>query len=169
MAHITGVFRLGRDAELRRTPDGKAVVNLALAFNYGRKGDDGKRPTQWVEASLWEQRAEALAPYLRKGEAISCTLSDPHIETYEGQNGQGHKLVARVLDLELISGQGDRQQGNQGNQRPSTSGQQDVRPAQQQAPARNGYAEARGGGAPRQPTQGGASGFDDFDDKTIPF
>lgn len=162
MAHITGVFRLGRDAELRRTPAGDAVANLALAFNYGKKGEDNKRPTQWVDASLWGARAEALVQYLRKGDAISCTLSDPHIETYEGQNGQGHKLVARVLDLELISGQGDRQQGNQQSQQPARQ------PAQQQAPARNGYAEARGGGAPRQPTQGGASGFDDMD-SDVPF
>jgi hypothetical protein len=39
------IGRLGRDAELRYTPNGDAVCNLALACEYGRKGQDGKRPT----------------------------------------------------------------------------------------------------------------------------
>ena len=68
MAHITGAFRLGRDAELRYTPGkNEPVINLALAFNWGQKGEDGNRPSQWIEASLWGKRAEALAPYLLKG------------------------------------------------------------------------------------------------------
>jgi single-strand DNA-binding protein len=41
------------------------VANVSLAFTYGKKGDDGKRPTQWVDASLWGQRAESLAPYIK--------------------------------------------------------------------------------------------------------
>jgi single-strand DNA-binding protein len=55
---------------------------------------------------LWGKRAEALAPYLRKGDQIGVTLEDVHIEIYQGKNGEGHKLVARVLDVQLIGGQG---------------------------------------------------------------
>ena len=104
-----GLARLGRDAELRRTAQGEAVANLALAFSYGRKGDDGKRPTQWVEASLWGKRAEALAQYLKVGQQVSVSLEDVHIETYEGRNGPGHKLAARVVDVELCGGPGTRE------------------------------------------------------------
>jgi single-strand DNA-binding protein len=155
MAQISGVFRLGRDAELRRTPSGDPVANIALAFNYGRKDDSGKRPVQWIEASIWGQRAESLSPYLLKGDAIYAVLSDPHIETYQksGGGGEGFKLVARVLDVELIGGQREQQPSQQQAPR-------------QQAPARNAYADQKGG-APRQATAGGASGFDDMDD--VPF
>ena len=100
-----GIARLGRDGEIRHTAQGEAVASLSLAFSFGRKGQDGKQPTQWVEASLWGKRAEALAPYLAKGHQIGVTLEDVHIETYTGKNGEGHKLVARVLDVQLIGGQ----------------------------------------------------------------
>ena len=100
-----GVARIGRDVELRYTAQGEAVASLSLAFGYGRKGQDGKQPTQWVDAALWGKRAEALAPYLAKGHQIGVTLEDVHIETYQGKNGEGHKLVARVLDVQLIGGQ----------------------------------------------------------------
>ena len=100
-----GVARIGRDVELRYTAQGEAVAGLSLAFSYGRKGEDGKQQTQWVAASLWGKRAEALAPYLAKGHQIGVTLEDVHIETYQGSNGEGHKLVARVLDVQLIGGQ----------------------------------------------------------------
>ena len=104
MAQLSGVFRLGRDAELRRTPSGETVTTLALAFNWGQRQEDGTRPAQWVEASLWGKRAESLAPYLLKGGQIYAVLSDPHIEQYEGRNGAGVKLSARVLDVELVGG-----------------------------------------------------------------
>ena len=113
-----GLARLGRDAEIRTTSQGESVATLALAFSYGRKGSDGNRPTQWVDAALWGKRAEALAPYLVKGGLVSVSLEDVHIETFDGKNGPGHKLAARVVDVELAS--------------PKQAG---AAPAQQQRPA----------------------------------
>ena len=103
MSKMFGLARLGRDAEIRTTGQGESVATLALAFSYGRKGSDGNRPTQWVDAALWGKRAEALAPYLTKGGLVSVLLEDVHIETFDGKNGPGHKLVARVVDVELAS------------------------------------------------------------------
>lgn len=141
MAQITGVFRIGKDAEVRFTPRGDAVAQLSLAYNYGKKGDDNKRPSQWIDASIWGKRAESLAPYLLKGSQIYAVLSDPHIQTYEGKNGQGHKLAATVLEIELIAGQREQGQPEQRQERPA------ARPAP--APA--------------------SSGFDDMDDSDVPF
>ncbi|HBP27898.1 MAG TPA: single-stranded DNA-binding protein [Advenella kashmirensis] len=99
MANIQGLFRIGRDAVLRATPDGQSVVNLALAYNYGKKQDN---LTQWVDASLWGKRAEALAQYLIKGQQIYAIISDAHIETFEKQGGeQASKLVGRIDFLEF--------------------------------------------------------------------
>lgn len=96
-----GLARIGRDVEVRHTAQGEAVASLALAFNYRNKGE---KATQWIEASLWDKRAEALAPYLRKGGLIAVTVDDVHIETYAGKNGTGTKLVGRVSDVELAGG-----------------------------------------------------------------
>lgn len=144
MAHLTGYFRLGRDVEVRYLPDGKAVANLSLAFNYGQKGQDGKRPAQWIDASLWGARAEKLEQYLKKGGTIYAVLSEPHIEEYQGRNGAGYKLAATVLDIELAG---------------SSAGQQpEAAPAAQQRPAPQQSAPA-----PRQ------APADDFDEGDIPF
>lgn len=121
MTQITGVFRIGRDAELRHTPKGDTVAQLSLAYNYGKKGQDGNRPSQWIDASIWGKRAESLAPYLLKGQQIYAVLSDPHIQTYEGKNGQGVKLAATVLEIELIAGQRPQEGQTQRQERPKAS------------------------------------------------
>ena len=100
-----GLARIGKDAEVRYTPGGAAVANVSLAFSYGKKGDDGKRPTQWVDASLWGQRVESLAPYLTKGKQIVAYLEDVHIQTYiKGDGAQASKMAARIADLEFVAG-----------------------------------------------------------------
>jgi len=136
MAHLTGLFRLGRDAELRYTPEGNAVANLALAFNHGKKGADGNRPTQWVDAALFGKRAESLVDYLVKGAAIVATLQDPHIRTYEKKDGTlGYTLSGSILDLEFAGGgqQQQRSEPRQQQERPASPPRQ----APQRQPADN--------------------------------
>ena len=118
-----GLARIGKDAEVRFTQGGDAVASISLAFSYGKKGNDGKKPTQWVDASLWGKRAESLAPYLKKGGQIVVYLEDVHIETFTKQDGtQASKLAAKLADLELVSGSQEEpqqyQQAAQPQQRP---------------------------------------------------
>lgn len=96
-----GLARLGRDAEVRTTQGGEQVASLSLAFTRRVKGE---KLTDWVDGALWGKRAEALAQYLTKGSLVVVTLDDLHIETYQGKNGEGHKLVGRVTDVELAGG-----------------------------------------------------------------
>lgn len=115
------------------------MANVSLAFTYGKKGDDGKRPTQWVDASIWGQRAEPMAPYLLKGKQIVAYLEDVHLQTYTKSDGtQNTKMVARLADLEFVAG------GEQASSQPKPQ------PKPQAAPQSQG------------------SGFDDMDDD-IPF
>lgn len=163
MLNMTAVGRLGRDVELRYVPGSQgetAVVNLALACDY--QGRDGKY-TQWVDATIWGKRAESLAEYLTKGKQLIVVLSDVHIETYEGSNGSGHKLVGRVESLEFgASPQGDsgqQQGGRQQQGRGNGGGQQRSQGSgQRQQPQRQQH---RGDG-------GRNTGFDDMEDD-IPF
>ena len=100
-----GIARVGNEPEVRFTSAGKAVMDLSLAFSYGRKGDDGKQPTQWVKASMWGDRAQKLAPYIKKGGQLYVQLSDLHIDTYDKKDGgQGTSLKAMVQDVQLIGG-----------------------------------------------------------------
>lgn len=106
MPTLFGLARVGRDAELRTTPGGDAVLNVSLAFNYGKKDvATGKRPSQWLDASMWGKRAEMMAQYLLKGTAVSVVIEDAHIETFARADGtQGTKLVGRIGHLDLASG-----------------------------------------------------------------
>lgn len=105
MLQLTGLARLGRDVEVRYTPGGDPVANLSLAFAYGRKGQDGNRPTQWVDGSLWGKLAEALAPYLTRGVLVTVTIEDAHIETFrKSDNSEGYKLAGRITGIELAGG-----------------------------------------------------------------
>jgi single-strand DNA-binding protein len=123
-----GLARIGKDAEVRYTPGGAAVANVSLAFTYGKKGDDGKRPTQWVDASLWGQRAESLAPYIKKGGQIVAYLEDVSIQTFtKGDGTQATKMVARLVDLEFVAG------GEQASSHPKPQ------PKPQAAPANSGF------------------------------
>lgn len=132
-----GLARLGRDAEVKYTQGGDAVCSLSLAVSYGKKGEDGNRPTQWIDAALWGKQAEALAPYLLKGTVHCFTLSDLRLETYQAKDGTtGTKIAARVDNVELGPRVEQPQQG------------------QRQAPAQNGYQQARQTPAQqRQPAQ----------------
>lgn len=152
MAKMYGLMRLGRDAEVKTTPNGKQVANLSLVFNYGQKDGD-EYPSQWVDAAFWGERAEKLAPYLVKGSLHLFTLGDVHIEKYAGKDGyDAYKLAARVDDIELgpkrDAGQGGSE--SQGQRRPAQAA-----PAPRQAPPQ------------RAPAPQG-SGFDDLD-SGIPF
>jgi single-strand DNA-binding protein len=172
---LIGLCRLGRDGELRRLPSGESVVNLALAYNYGKKGEDGNKPTQWVDASFWGTRAEALSQYLVKGQLFLVEVRDVHVETYAKNDGSsGVKLVGTVDNIEFAGsapGQGGGgQQAPQQRQAPAAQGQQ------RQAPQGNqGYGNAPAQQPRQQPAQNqqrpqgqGGSGFDDMD-SDIPF
>ena len=97
-----GLARLGRDAELRKTPNGDSVARISLAFVWGTKGQDGNRKTEWLEGSMWGKRAEALAQHLVKGVSVMVTLNDVHIESFQKQDGTvASKMVGRVTEIEF--------------------------------------------------------------------
>lgn len=147
---IFGLARIGRDAELRYTADSTPVASLSLAFSYGKKDPaTNKKPTEWVNGSLWGDRAAALVPHLLKGQQIVVTIDDAHTETFTKQDGSiASKIVGRISALEFA---GSPQQAAQAPQQ-----QRQAPPPRQAAPAR------------QAPAPTGGSGFDDMDDD-IPF
>ena len=147
---LIGLARLGRDAEARTVGD-NVVANLSLAFDYYDPKAEKKRSTTWVDAALWGRQATALEQWLVKGAQVCCTVDDLHLETYQGRNGEGTKMVGRVTAIKLA---GSRQDG-EGQQR-------------QQAPAQAPAARPAAAPAARPAPPKQSAGFDDMDDE-IPF
>lgn len=106
MAQLFTAARIGNEPELRYTQgqNSQAVLELALPCDYGRKDPaTGRKPTQWVQATLWAKRAEALAPYLVKGQWVTVTLDDVHNEEFQRRDGTGgNKMVGTVSAIQLI-------------------------------------------------------------------
>lgn len=107
---MTGLMRIGNDPVLRFTANNDPVIEISLAYNYGRKDDNGKFPTQWINATLWGSRAEKLAPYLTKGKQLYVVLNELHNETYTKKDGgQGTSLRARISELQFVDGRQEEQ------------------------------------------------------------
>jgi single-strand DNA-binding protein len=66
------VGNLGKDPELRYTPNGTAVANFPLATSENFKDRDGNRQerTEWHNVVAWRQLAEICGKYLHKGKQV---------------------------------------------------------------------------------------------------
>lgn len=66
------VGNLGRDPEVRTTPNGQPVASFSLATNRKWKDRDGNRQeqTEWHNIVCWGRQAEVAGQYLTKGKQI---------------------------------------------------------------------------------------------------
>jgi single-strand DNA-binding protein len=75
MANLNKVMLIGnltRDPELRFTPKGTAVADVAIAINRIWNNEAGQRQeeTTFVDITLWGRQAELAQQYLTKGRGI---------------------------------------------------------------------------------------------------
>ena len=62
---ITG--NLGREPEMRFTPNGDPVTTFSVATS---RKYDGKDETTWFRVSVWGKQAESCSQYLHKGSKV---------------------------------------------------------------------------------------------------
>lgn len=69
---ITIVGYLGRDPELRYTPQGTAVCKMSVATTERRKNAAGEAEehTTWFRVTVWGRQAELANEYLGKGRQV---------------------------------------------------------------------------------------------------
>ncbi len=90
---------VGKDAEVRYTPAGLAVLSVNVANNIGF-GD--KQQTLWIRVALFGKRAEGqLATYLKKGQQVfvSGELSQNEYKANDGSTRTSLELNANIIDL----------------------------------------------------------------------
>lgn len=156
MANLNKVMLIGnltRDPELKYTPKGTAVAEIAMAIGRVRTDEQGQRQedTTFVDVTLWGRQAELAQQYLSKGRPVYIE-GRLQMDTWEdkasGQKRSKLKVVGENMQFLGSSGGG-------GGARPA-GGQQEGQPQGQQQAA--------------QPQEGGGSpaASDDSDDE-IPF
>ena len=66
------IGNLGKDPEVKYTPQGTAVAKLTLATNESYKDKDGQwqERTEWHNVVLWQRLAEIAGEYLKKGSKV---------------------------------------------------------------------------------------------------
>jgi len=106
---IIVVGNLGRDPELRYTPQGVAVCNLSIATTEKKRDKSGEMQdvTTWFRVTLWRNQAENAAKYLAKGRQvyIEGRLS---VEEWTDRDGNNrYTLEVQGTDMHFIGSRGD--------------------------------------------------------------
>lgn len=117
---ITLSGNLGADAELRYTKSGNPVVSFSLAVNERTPNGDGSwgEYTNWPDCVMFGKRAEALAPWLRKGTKISL-IGRIHTRSYQKDGQSIKRWEVRVDDVELMQYKREKQSASVGNDAPA--------------------------------------------------
>ena len=136
---------VGKDAVLRNTQGGDAILGFSLAVDNGKDASGNKRETTWYDCSIWGKRGSSLERHITKGSKLTLT-GRPTVRVHEGKAYLG-------ISVDDLTFQG----GSQGGERQEQSGGYD------QSPARGSAAGAR--------TDHNAIGSarDDIDTDSIPF
>jgi single-strand DNA-binding protein len=103
---ITLVGNLGRDPELRYTPQGTPVCSFSLATNERRKDKTGEMQDQttWFRVTLWGRQAETASQYLTKGRPVYIE-GRLRVEEWTDRDGKPrHTLEVHATDMQFIGG-----------------------------------------------------------------
>lgn len=73
MNNVNLIGRTTKDADLRYTPEGKAVATSTLAVNRNFENSQGQREADFIQVVIWGKRAEAFANYVKKGHQVGVT------------------------------------------------------------------------------------------------
>ena len=84
-AKLIIIGNLGRDPEMRYTPDGKPNTAFSVATSRKVNGAD---ETTWFRVSVWGNQAEPCNQYLRKGSKVLVEgRLKPEINVYQRKDG----------------------------------------------------------------------------------
>jgi single-strand DNA-binding protein len=128
MADIKFTGNVGKDAELRWTPNGRAVLNFSVADSKSRKLDNGEWETlaeQWLNCAIWGDEAEFYAEKIKRG-ARDTDYGDFMSRKYEAKDGaQGTSLDVTVKGVDIMPSRNGGNQQAGGGQRSAGQQQQD--------------------------------------------
>jgi len=152
------VGNLGRDPEVRYTPDNAAITNISVATTDTWKDKSGEKQerTEWHRVAFFGKLAEIAGEYLKKGSQVYV---EGRLQTRKWQDKEGQERYTTeiVADrMQMLGSRGGMGGGGGGDAPPADM---DDRPS---APARSSGAKPSGS------AQKPAGKFDDLEDD-IPF
>ncbi|MEY4082937.1 MAG: hypothetical protein RL483_306 [Pseudomonadota bacterium] len=148
------VGNLGRDPEVRYSPDGGAIANVSIATTSRYKdksSGDMREDTEWHRVVFFGRLAEIAGEYLKKGRPVYV---EGRLRTRKWQDQAGQEKTTTEIVAEQMQLLGGRE-GGSGS--PSGMG-----------PSDDPVSRPAAGAGAKPGTAGKSAGFDDLDDD-IPF
>lgn len=165
------VGNLGRDPEIRYTPDGAAICNVTIATSSqwkDKNSGERREETEWHRVVFYNRLAEIAGEYLRKGRSVYV---EGRLKTRKWQDkdtGQDRYATEIVADqMQMLGGReggGNSGGGSGGGYDDGGYGDSAPAPRSRPAPAQRPAPAV----APSAPAGGGAASLADMDDD-IPF
>ena len=98
------VGRLGKDPEIRSTPNGTSVAKFSIATDerFTDKSGEKQERTEWHDIEAWDRLAEICGQYLRKGSLVyieGTIRTDTWDDKETGQKRSRKKIVAREMKM----------------------------------------------------------------------
>lgn len=86
MNHVQLVGRVTKDIEVKKTQSGKSFCNFTLAVDRRFKDANGQRQADFISCIAWNQTADFLGKYFRKGSRIGvCGSIQTRTSEKDGQ------------------------------------------------------------------------------------
>jgi len=110
------VGHLGKDPELRYTPQGIAVCNFSMATTEKKRDKAGEMQdiTTWFRVTLWRQQAENASKYLTKGRLVYIE-GRLQVEEWTDRDGNNrHTLEVQGSEMQFLGSGGGRSEDYSG-------------------------------------------------------
>ena len=97
------IGNLGKDPEVRYTPNGQAVANFTIATNENWTDKQGQKQerTEWHRIVVWGKAAENCGEYLSKGRQVYI---EGRLQTREWTNKEGVKQYTTEVVANPVGG-----------------------------------------------------------------
>ena len=97
------IGNLGRDPEMRYTPNGKAVTEFSVAVTHSSRdpqtGEWADESTDWFRVTVWGDRAERTAEQFRKGNRV---FVEGRFRTREFERKDGTKGISLEITADNV-------------------------------------------------------------------
>ena len=109
------VGRLGKDPEIRSTPNGNNVAKFTIATDerFTDKNGEKQERTEWHNITAWGKLAEICGQYLRKGKLVyieGSIRTDSWDDKESGQKRYRTEIVANTM--KMLDRKGDENSGS---------------------------------------------------------